>query len=367
MKLLEKILLAVDFVDQDNKDLVNAAIYLSRIFNSKIVAINVIPRKTDNDSVMKYLRKFANEEMEKLSNTLEKADVRYKTRIVEGNPVEQIIETAERGDFNTILMGPGNAAEETRRPGITVRKLIRKTNVPVWVIKENVANGFENILCPIDFSDSSRRALTNAVLFSAKMKTNLRIISVFEPVEVVSGRFSDDLDEHNEKSFASYKKQFDNFIKEFNLSRINYSTKVLRGKPEYEILEELKSGNFDLLLMGTKGRTGFSRILIGSVTENVIEECHVSYITTKKKDILNPEFEIKISQLENLLEKAEKNMEKGNYEKAANLYLKCLEIDGFLLPAIKGTSRAYEKAGKSDKAKRYHQFGNEIEKRLWKR
>ena len=366
MKFLEKILLVVDFIDHDNKNLVDAAIHLSRIFNSKIVVLNVISGRTDDKSVRKYLHKYASEEMEKLVNTFKNADVHHKIRIVEGSPFEQIIESSEKEDFNLILAGPGKTGSDIQRPGITIRKLIRKSAVPVWVIKEAPRDGFKDILCPVDFSDSSRRALTNAILLSSKMKANLKIISVFEPVEVISGRISDDLDEHNEKSFNSYVNQFDNFIEEYNLSGINISTEVMKGKPEIEILEELRSGKYDLLLMGTTGKSGLSRILIGSVTEKVIEESPVSFITTRKKNIINAEFELKISQLEMLLKEAGANMENGEFEKAGELYVKCLDIDSFLLPAIKGAFRAFRKAGKEKKAKHYALYEKEIERRLWR-
>ncbi len=51
MKLLEKILSAVYFIHHDNKNLVIAAIHLSRIFNSKTVALILISGRTDDKSV----------------------------------------------------------------------------------------------------------------------------------------------------------------------------------------------------------------------------------------------------------------------------------------------------------------------------
>ncbi len=365
MKLLEKILMAVDFIDKDNKMLVDTTASLSGIFNSEIVLLNVIPDKIENDSVGKYLKKFADENMEKLKSELrQKGAEKVTTMVLKGNPFDRILETAEKDDFNVIIAGSSNKNNH-HAPGITVRKLIRKTSVPVWVVKSHKPPRVSGILCPIDFSGASRRALSNAILLASKMKANLRVISVYDPIELVSRRIATDLEDYNKKALASYKKQFEDFLTEFDFQDVPYEIETLTGKPDRIILEELNNDKHDLLLMGTTGKTGISRILVGSVTEKVIEECPVSFITTKFKDILNPEFEMKVASIESLIREAQENMSRGKYQEAARLYEKCIAKNDLFLPAIAGASRAYDMAGNKKIAKQYDQYAKEITTRLW--
>ena len=71
MKLLENILLAVDFVEKDNQSLIDTAAFLAKIFNSSIVAINVIPEKTEDKEVSQYLLNYAKENIKKLETELD--------------------------------------------------------------------------------------------------------------------------------------------------------------------------------------------------------------------------------------------------------------------------------------------------------
>jgi nucleotide-binding universal stress UspA family protein len=186
MKLLENILLAVDFADKENQSLIDTTANLAKIFNSSVVAINVIPEKTDDKEVSKYLRSYANENMEKLeAKLLEKGIDKLSTHVISGNPFERILETSEKEDYNVILAGSGKNGE-SNKPGVTVRKLIRKTSVPVWVVKPDKAFSVNNILCPVDFSEASKRALSNAILLASKMHARLRVLSVYDPIELVS-------------------------------------------------------------------------------------------------------------------------------------------------------------------------------------
>jgi len=365
MKLLESILLAVDFTEKDNSSLVETAAELAGVFNSQIFVVNVIPDKSGDKHVKDYMQNVADETVKEVAETLEKRGVRrIKSKILKGNPFEELLSFADKGNFNVILAGSGKESVKNIRPGVTVRKLIRKSSVPVWVIRPET-KGFNNILCPVDFSEASHRALTNAILLASKMRIGLKVVSVFEPIEIVSRRISTNLDEYNESSYNNYSRQLDDFLVGFDFLGINYEKEVLSGKPEEMIVEELKKNKFDLLLMGTTGKTELSRILIGSVTEKVIEAAPVSIITTKKQNILNPEFEMRIAQMESLIKQADKQMKDKNFEEAVALYEKCLSLDDLFLPAMIGASKAYGKLGNKDRAEKHKEYADEIIERLW--
>lgn len=366
MKLLEKILLPVDFLHDNNESLINTAVYLAEVFNSEITVINVIPQKSDDEQVKKYFKKYAEDNISSLERELKSRGVhRLKSLLEYGSPFERILGVSEKEDFNVILAGPGNNTSASHNLGVTVRKLIRKTSIPVWVVRPDAPGTIKRIFCPVDFSDASKRALSNAILLASKTGAELKLISVYEPIDIISRRISADLDDYNQKSRASYEEQLERFLKDFNFDKIKFSSEVLMGKPEEVILDELNKKHYDLLLMGTTGRTALSRILVGSVTEKVIEECLVSFITTKNRNILNPEYELKIANLESLLNKARQSMDEGDYERATMLFEKAMAIDDLLVPAVMGASEAYEKLNNKKKANQHRQHAQEIVRRLF--
>jgi nucleotide-binding universal stress UspA family protein len=57
---------------------------------------------------------------------------------------------------------------------------------------------------------------------------------------------------------------------------------MLLGEPAEEIIRFAKEENVDMIVMGTHGRTGFSRLLMGSVTEQVVRGAPCPVLTIKQ-------------------------------------------------------------------------------------
>jgi nucleotide-binding universal stress UspA family protein len=56
---------------------------------------------------------------------------------------------------------------------------------------------------------------------------------------------------------------------------------LLEGEPAEEIVRLAKSNNIDLIIMGSHGRTGLSRLLMGSVAEQVVRRAECAVLTIK--------------------------------------------------------------------------------------
>jgi len=62
---------------------------------------------------------------------------------------------------------------------------------------------------------------------------------------------------------------------------INIETKVRKGNPWEEIVKEAKVGKYDLVVVGSKSREGISRVLLGSVSENVLTHAHCPVLVVR--------------------------------------------------------------------------------------
>jgi nucleotide-binding universal stress UspA family protein len=140
------------------------------------------------------------------------------------------------------------------------------------------------ILCPVDFSEYSRRALDHAVAIARWYESRITVLHVFSAVPVTTfgpGVF---------ETFALPGADRDQLLAETNrfiasegASGIAIDTVIREGGPAGEILDQATSMNADLLVIGTHGRSGFERLLLGSVTEKVLRKATCPVMTVPRR------------------------------------------------------------------------------------
>ncbi len=279
MKSLDRILYATDF-GQAAHDALGMAVHLAKTYHSEIILVHVIPEIKDSPVSLDTVRDAAAGHMEKIKEDFHRGRIQKVQSVVSlGSPFDQIIKLAEDQDVNVILMGSGDKTSEDRFPlGITAEKVIRKAKRPVWIVKRGTPPAVKNILCPVDFSEPSSRALTNAIQLSRTLGGHLTVLTVLEPLK----QFYEDLGLwFTEESWIPDESRFDRFLEGFDFQNVRWSKVVRKGKAHDQILAISREGGVDLLVMGSVGRAGISRILIGSVAEKVIREMPCSVVTFK--------------------------------------------------------------------------------------
>lgn len=148
-------------------------------------------------------------------------------------------------------------------------------------------NPVKKILFPTDFSEASHYALSYAIEMKKVFNAELEIVHVlFDEGNIVfyipqMGMPA----KHTSSDFEDgARKQFDEFVENApDLKNIEYTTKILRGNPYSEIVKEAETGNFDMIIIGTHGRTGLEHVLFGSVAELVIRKSPCPVLTIRPK------------------------------------------------------------------------------------
>jgi len=366
MKLLNHILLASDF-SNSSKNLVNTAIEIAKVLQTKIIPMHVLPSDITDEKTHALLHKMAHEELSTIKKQIEDAEVESGNVILEfGSVSDTIVRTANAMKTNLILIGSGESYFKERfQLGTTAKRIIQKSEKPVFVVKENTPLNIQNILCPIDFSETSKRALKNAITLSHRYKAELTILSVYEPQSTSWFSFEDEKEVQNDAKYAAHKSQFEDFLKEFNLVGLNLKKEIPRGTPSVEILNTISSNMIDLLVMGTVGRTGLNRMIMGSVTEKVIREVPCSFLTMKSENVITLQLESNIRDIENLYQTAVQLTKDGFHEDAIDQLKACLNINNMHVPAYLGIAKIYERLDDEKNAKRYRDKGMEIKEKFW--
>jgi nucleotide-binding universal stress UspA family protein len=340
---------------------------LAESFHSNITLLHVITGDNRSNDTERILEQFAREKLREKESMIRSANIEVADAIIEkGIPFERIIQIAQTMDYNVIVVGAGNkAGNDVFRLGTTVEKLMRKNQIPLWVVKNESNRHVRRILCPVDFSDASTRALANAITLAKSFESELRILNVFTPVNIVSPRFNIDNEKENKRLRKAQQREFRSFLKEFHMGSVKHEIEILDGEPHKVILNYLQQDQYDLLMMGTSGKTGLSRILMGSVTEKVTREVPCSFITMKAKDITDDIFESNINDIEGILKVANEEYKQADFETAARLYLTGLRQYPDNIPLIKGVIRSYASLGNENKAEYYRKYATEIIRRTW--
>lgn len=366
MKLLEKILVPID-VNIDYKEQLNTAIKIAWSYNSEIIVMYVLSEEIVHNDIKELVINAISESLNKVKETLKKEGILIKEpSIVFGNPVDEILQSSISENVNLILIGSGIIDEKEKfRLGINADKLIRLSDKPVWVVKSNEETKLTNILCPVDFSDPSRRALKNAIILSRKFKANLRILGVYKPFVSTSLRLNVDTEEENAYRLGMIEKEMKQFVKEFDLDGIDHVIDIQAGVAHENILNTIKEYGHDLLVMGTNGRSGLNRIVMGSVTEKVTREMPCSFVTTKTQDIIQLRFDNEIKEIEIHFKNANNLVENGFYKEAINQYMICLQINDMHIPTMYKLAEVHKIIGDNAKAGYYDNMAKDLLARLW--
>ena len=130
---------------------------------------------------------------------------------------------------------------------------------------------FKNILVPYDGSKLSKQAFKVAREFAKKFNGKLTLITVISTTP--SGHWSYEArmnDKMIKKSTKLINKDFRKLHKVAYRYKIPFRSKILVGNSiSKKIVAYVKSNKNDLVIMGSHGRGGFDRLVLGSVTEGV--------------------------------------------------------------------------------------------------
>jgi nucleotide-binding universal stress UspA family protein len=142
--------------------------------------------------------------------------------------------------------------------------------------------GFRRILCPVDFSESSRHALTHAVAMARRYEGRVSLLYVAPLLpSVVTFPLSVDPVTMDVASRQSLREELHAFAGPLQ-DQVPMDVALLEGDAARQILEHAQHGPADLVVMGTHGRTGFERWVLGSVTEKVLRKAHCPVLTVPR-------------------------------------------------------------------------------------
>lgn len=245
-----KILIPIDFSNQSMYAL-NQACSLAQTKNSKVYILSVIEEQNKISSLFldDQTDILQNKVKSKLNQISEEIQSKYKidieVMVSKGKVYNQIIDVSKMISTDLIVMGTTGSPKEgfKRFIGSNAERVVRLAQCPVITIKgQNLRNGCQNIILPLDLEKETREKITYAIEYARYWDATIRLVSVLL-----------DDNQHNKNVLIKNINQAERFIKDAGVS---CSAELVSGDKKVTlgdfVFNYAKENDGDLIMIMTK-------------------------------------------------------------------------------------------------------------------
>lgn len=250
-----------------------------------MTVVSVIPpylgdlESTTVGNVMASIRKPCEDALASARKLAEDAKVITKTVCEEGEIHERIVDLADSDNFDLIVTGRrGEHRIERALVGSATARIIGYSNRDVLVVPNDTHVGWKHILVATDGSKYSQTAIERAIDFASAYGGDLVIISVVD----VPAEFYGEDPEAWDRLIERAREHLNKAEEQATLAGITSTTMIKTGEPWEEIVKTANSVKTETIVIGSHGKTGLKRLLMGSAAEKVIghAQCPVLVVKT---------------------------------------------------------------------------------------
>jgi nucleotide-binding universal stress UspA family protein len=148
---------------------------------------------------------------------------------------------------------------------------------------------FRRILVPVDYSEHSRASVLVAANLAKATGAEVDIVHVWDRPMYVSDGVMVRREGEEHRSLADLirdnaEKEMSDFLSTLALPEgVKTSHRMCSGEPAQALVDEAKTGNYDLIVVGTHGRAGVLHLLLGSTAERLIRLSPVPVLVVPPK------------------------------------------------------------------------------------
>jgi nucleotide-binding universal stress UspA family protein len=233
---------------------------------------------TSKEDILEKFYKPFKEALEKAKEIGDQEKVVIKTVLEEGDPFIKIVDTALSENCDLIVLGrKKELGLMGKLLGVNIARTIGQSPIDILVIPEGSNLSFNKILVPIDGSIYSEIALKKACKIAQTFFSELFILSVVDiPVEI-SAEYPD----LRERVYSKAKNILEGAQKLAENLCKKVETDIREGDPAEEILSFIKEKGIETVVIGSHGKTGMKRLLMGSVAEKVLTFASIPVLVSK--------------------------------------------------------------------------------------
>jgi len=218
---------------------------------------------------------------EEFNKTLDKYELLHleaQGHFLHGDPAQEVIKLADELEVEYIVMAThGRTGFDNWVFGSTCEKIVRLSHVPIITLKhptdecsvKDVHVAFDRILCPLDFSDFSKKALGPATDLCRRFGATLVL------AHAVDNRLEYPLLEPGlgMQSMDHFETDANKYLDEIasGIEGITVETLVESGNPYKVLVDIMDNDAIDFVVMTTHGYRGLTHLLLGSNAERLVK------------------------------------------------------------------------------------------------
>jgi len=283
-----RILVPTDFSDSALLALEHG-IFLTKKFDGELVLLHVaeLPTITIHDFPSDLFELAREGGMDRMGELLEKQEVALppvKRVVLAGTPSEPaadvIVEYAKTNEVDFIVMGThGRRGMRRLLLGSVTEEVVRRSPCPVLTTRTHKdawsLPRADRILVPVDFGSSTRQIIGVASRMAEHYGAAITLAHVVNLEYYPYYGFGSDAYPEIKKSMieASQEKLIE-LATELQGAGLDVSWKTIKGHPAAALRQLAEEADIDLIVIGSHGRSGFDRAMVGSVSEKVLRSAH---------------------------------------------------------------------------------------------
>lgn len=282
---MKTILVGTDFSKRSSQA-VRRAVLLAKMAKAEINFLHVV----DDDQpgmIIDAERDIAYAYLEQEAAKIRRSDgVTCTNLVILGEPFAGLIDTARGLAADLLVIGPHR--RQLLRDifvGTTAERTIRATETPVLMVNRSSPDSYRHVLVATDFSENAREALRTVLGMGICSKLSLLHVyddigasfiaqSGLTDVEVVARRQA--LQQQELKKL----REFHDLVSGLDMQ---FLVRPMTRPVSDTILGVADAASADLIVLGTRGRTGIARVLLGSVAQEVLSVASLDVLAVPLK------------------------------------------------------------------------------------
>ncbi|MTI22207.1 universal stress protein [Fulvivirga sp. RKSG066] len=203
-----------------------------------------------------------------VNKEFEDTAVEWVVEVVEGKPFDQLLHWIKIKNIDLFIAGRKNKESGS---GILPHKLSRQISCDLLLIPEINLKPVQRILVPIDFSEHSKLALEQAIEIG--QRSDYEKVICYHIYSVPSGYYKTGKShEQMAKIMKEHaKKRFDKFVAQYSNIQIDYESSLSEVNRAKQIRDMAIQQKCEMVILGSKGQSVGSLILLGSTTERFLQ------------------------------------------------------------------------------------------------
>ena len=300
MNCLERIVVGVD-LSRFSRCALKLAARMARRNQARMYAVHIVDTSMANhlkefwgcrraligsEDAVEKIRVSARTQLKELMAKTEREDSSVDVDALTGTPFIELLRHVNNTRADLLVLGSNGSSDPLKGAGVLATKCVRKAATKVLLVRADHVEPFKNVVVCVDFSESSHRVIEQGIRVAQQDGASLHVLHVvseaWKGASYVPRPSSEDQKHYSDSVRERLQVALQPFESEIHTLQIE--TAVVENAREADgIVQFIGDVAADLVVVGTRGRTGVRAVLLGTVAERIVRESPCSVLAVKRE------------------------------------------------------------------------------------